>query len=198
MSRKRKAISIKNKANIIFRLDNGELNKDLAKEFGVPHNTISLIKKNRDKVLQCFEEEKLERKRIRNRKYDDVEEVLLAWYKVQRNKQIPISGPILQEQANNVAKKLGKLNFQCSSSWVQRFRSRHNIVLGKMNVASAAVPVDVSDDWLDYIWPKLREYYDDDDIFSAHETGLFYRLTPDKIMKLKGERALQVNYQRKG
>lgn len=59
---KRKATSIEDKAHIIFRLDNGELNKDIAKEFGVPRGTLSKITKRREKVFTSFDAEKLKKK----------------------------------------------------------------------------------------------------------------------------------------
>lgn len=148
---KRKAISIEDKAHIIFRLDNGELNKDIAKDFGVPHSTISKIKKHREKFLTSFDEEKLKRKKVRNSRYNDVEEALLAWLRIRSSKNVPISGPILQKQANRFAEELGKSNFQCSSSWIQRFRNRHNIVVGKISEKAASIPVDVSVPWLDSV-----------------------------------------------
>ncbi|TDG42349.1 hypothetical protein AWZ03_011237 [Drosophila navojoa] len=41
--------------------------------------------------------------------------------------------------------------------------------------------------WLTQIWPTLRKDFSDDDIFSADEIGLFYKLTPDKTLNMKGE-----------
>lgn len=39
-----------------------------------------------------------------------------------------------------------------------------------------------------FIKPTLRAQFSDDEIFNADETGLFYKLTPDKTLKLKGEK----------
>lgn len=37
------------------------------------------------------------------------------------------------------------------------------------------------------MWPNLRRQFSDDKIFNADETGLFYKLMPDKTLKFKGE-----------
>lgn len=73
--------------------------------------------------------------------------------------------------------------FQCTSSWIQRFRARHDIVHGKISGESSSVDPVLTNDWLQNIWPKLREGYSDEDIYNAVETGLFFRLTPDHSLK---------------
>ncbi|CAH3998250.1 unnamed protein product [Pieris brassicae] len=82
---------------------------------------------------------------------------------------------------------MAKENFKCSSSWVQCFRARHNIVAGKVCGEAAGVPNGVSEEWLSHKWPALCEGYTPEEIFNADETGLFYNLTPDKTLKFKGE-----------
>lgn len=45
-------------------------------------------------------------------------------------------------------------------------------------------------DWLTTVWPNLRDGYKDEDIFNTDETGLFFRMMPDKTMKFKGEKCV--------
>lgn len=73
-----------------------------------------------------------------------------------------------------------------SSSWIQRFRARHNIVAGKVCGEAAGVPEGVSEEWLSHEWPALCEGYTPEETFNADEIGLFYNLTPDKTIKFKG------------
>lgn len=40
------------------------------------------------------------------------------------------------------------------------------------------------------MWPKLNEKYTPDNIFNADETGIFYKMTPDKTLKFKGEKCV--------
>ena len=45
-------------------------------------------------------------------------------------------------------------------------------------------------EWQTSIWPKLRAKFSDDDIFHADETGLFYKLTPEKTLKFRGKKCV--------
>ncbi|KOB77473.1 putative tigger transposable element derived 6-like protein [Operophtera brumata] len=146
--KKRKVFNIEQKSHIIWRIENGELNGDIAKECGVSHSTISTIWKNKDKVKAHFENNSLKIKRLRTSEHKVIEEALLTWYKHQKLNKVPISGPILQKKANDFARLMGKENFACSSSWVQRFRARHNIVAGKYCDEAAGVPEGVTKEFL--------------------------------------------------
>lgn len=185
--KKRKVFSIEEKSHVIWRLENGESNSEIAKECGVSHSTISTIWRNRDKIKVLFENNSLKLKRARTSEHKVLDDSLLTWFKHQRANNVPISGPILQQKANDFALLMGKENFQCSSSWVQRFRARHNIVAGKVSGEAAGVPEGVSEEWLSHKGPALCEGYTPEEIFNADETGLFYNLTPDKTLKFKGE-----------
>ncbi|XP_063896995.1 tigger transposable element-derived protein 4-like [Helicoverpa armigera] len=185
---KRKCFTIEEKSAILHRLEAGESNATLAKEFGVSHSTISTIKKNKDKIEPLFNANVLKCKRIRTSTHEQVDKALLQWFKLQRDRGIPINGPLLQEKANFFARQLDIQNFTCSMSWINRFKVRHNIVGGK--IAGECLSVHQSDvtDWLEKVWPTLRAQFTDDEIFNADETGLFYKLTPDKTLKFRGEK----------
>ncbi|CAK1597282.1 unnamed protein product [Parnassius mnemosyne] len=96
MSQKqRKVFSIDEKSHVIWRLQNGESNNEIAKECGVSQSTISTIRKNRDKIKALFEENSLKIKRSRTSEHKVMEEALLTWFKHQWANNVPISGPIL-------------------------------------------------------------------------------------------------------
>ncbi|XP_050329067.1 uncharacterized protein LOC126758709 [Bactrocera neohumeralis] len=85
-SQRRKAFTIEEKGAIICRLENGESNSCLAKEFG--------------------------------------------------------------EKANGFAARFGVLDFNCSASWISRFKVRHNIVAGKIVGESSSVDQNSTTNWL--------------------------------------------------
>ncbi|KAJ4442440.1 hypothetical protein ANN_04026 [Periplaneta americana] len=88
-------------------------------------------------------------------------------------------------KANEFACLLGNPNFNCCSSWIQRFRPRYNIVARKICGEAAIVPDGVTEEWLSKKWPALCEDYKPDDVLNADETGLFCNMTPDKTVNLK-------------
>ena len=82
----------------------------------------------------------------------------------------------MKGKATDLAKQLRIEDFQCSNSWLDRFKKRHNINWGKVTSKAKDVDPDACDDWLLNEWPKIRERYSDCDVFNSDETGLFYKL----------------------
>ncbi|XP_062127463.1 tigger transposable element-derived protein 4-like [Drosophila sulfurigaster albostrigata] len=187
MSSKRKCFSVEKKMEIIQRLEAGERNVTLAKEYGVCHTTIATINKNKEKIKTLFNNNFLKTKRVRASTQDQVDKALLQWYIMQRSQGITLSGPQLQEKANFFAKQFQIEHFNCSASWISRFKVRHNIG-GTISEESLSVQ---KSEWLTKVWPILRKDFNDEEIFSAAETGLFYKLTPDKTLQFKGEKCTE-------
>ena len=44
--------------------------------------------------------------------------MLIKWFKQQRNKNVPLSGPSVKANAQEFAVSLGILNFKSSSGWL--------------------------------------------------------------------------------
>lgn len=132
-SSKRKSFSIEEKSVIIQRLEAGESNGTIAKEFGVNRSTISTIKKNKHKIELLLNANVLKRKRVRVSSQKQIESAILQWFILQRNQGKPVNGPMLRKKANFFAKELNIANFNCSASWINRFKNRHNIGARKID-----------------------------------------------------------------
>ena len=52
-------------------------------------------------------------------------------FQQKKNQNIPLSGPLIQEKALETANSLGISNFNSSNGWLDRFKTRHNII-GKL------------------------------------------------------------------
>ena len=117
-----------------------------------------------------------------------IDELVFEWFTIQRAKQIPISGPILQEKARQFAEQLGYLpdEFKASNGWLEKFRTRHAIAFRVISGESAAVDVSIVEEWAKRLLTIIHEF-DANDIFNADETGLFYRALPDRSLVLKKE-----------
>lgn len=185
---KRTVLSIEEKGAIIARISNGESNVAIATELGLAHSTISTIWKNREKIKAAFNDNVLAKKKLRPCEHPDLDAALLQWFKNKRAQGVSISGPILLAKANDFAAIQGKENFKCSESWITRFRARHNIVFGKISGESGSVQPEVTQNWLETVWPEIRKGFKDDEIFNADETGLFFKITPDRTLKFRGEK----------
>ena len=141
---KKTSLSLKQRFDILKAVDkaHGHGSKSrIAKEFGIANSTLSTIIKERKRIEAAFEESKFQpqRKRIRSAKYEDIESGLLLWFKGIREKNLPVSGPILQTKAEEIAKEMGFEDFSCSSGWIHRFKIRHAIVQKRVSGEAASV-----------------------------------------------------------
>ncbi|XP_014240678.2 LOW QUALITY PROTEIN: tigger transposable element-derived protein 4-like [Cimex lectularius] len=171
-SNKRRAFSIEEKVKIIQRIEKGETIKSLVSELNISQSTISTIWKSKEKIKEIFEKDVKSKKKLRNSQHEELEAALLECHLASKRMSSPGSWVKI---------------FNAPMSWITRFRARHNIVFGKISGESSSVPAGVSENWLQCIWPTTRENFADEDIYNADETGLFYRLTPDKTLLFKGE-----------
>ena len=190
---KRQSLSLQKKVEIIRAVDNAppsKKKKDIAADFCIPANTLSTILKNRVSILNndTIGAVDLKRKRFQSSRYEDVDEALLKWFRGARDQKVPVSGPLLLSKAKEFAEKMGNHNFQGSAGWLARFKKRHKVTFRSVSGESASVSQDVVDEWLSETLPQLLQDYSARDIFNADETGLFWRLLPDKTFSFKGDK----------
>ncbi|UYV82008.1 TIGD4 [Cordylochernes scorpioides] len=74
-----------------------------------------------------------------------------------------------------------------SGGWIERWKARHGIKLRNICGESADVNRETMTNWLTDVMPNIISNYACKDIFNADETGLFWRLLPDKTLHFKGE-----------
>lgn len=124
-------------------------------------------------------------KRMRGACNEDVETALLKWFTTVREENVPVSGLLLREKADSLAKKLGNDTFKCRNGRMDRFKSRHGLIFRNVCGEAASVDEIVVSRWLKDTLPSMLTSYSSADIFNADETGPFYRLLPDKTMSFK-------------
>ncbi|XP_048757081.2 tigger transposable element-derived protein 4-like [Ostrea edulis] len=188
-SRKRKAISLETKYEILKEIEKGgRPKKEIAANFSILPNTLSTIIKNKDDIIKNYESLNLspQRKRHRSVSHQNVDDALLEWFKEKRKDNLPLSGPILLQKADELAKKLSDSSFKGNTGWLDRFKNRHGIVCRTINSESGFVDPQITEDWKEKLGHIIKSYQPCD-IFNADETGLFYKLLPEKTLQLKGE-----------
>ncbi|XP_069103139.1 tigger transposable element-derived protein 6-like [Argopecten irradians] len=109
--------------------------------------------------------------------------------RISKSKQVNVPAEIkmLKVKANELAAGIGEPSFDCSTGWIDRFKDRHGICFKK--ICGEAKSVDKSSDamvqWADDLHTLLLQY-NHSDIFNADETGIFYRMLPDRTLDFKG------------
>ena len=90
------------------------------------------------------------------------------------------------EKASDLAKLLGVPDgqFKILSGWLERFKERHGISFKKVCGEEKSVDLasDQMEEWHRTLSVLLKEYQPDD-IYNADETGLFFRLMPDRTLE---------------
>ncbi|GFO28913.1 tigger transposable element-derived protein [Plakobranchus ocellatus] len=104
-----------------------------------------------------------------------------------RGNNIPISGPMMKTKATSIAETLGKNNWECNEDWTARFKKRHHIVFKTLCGESSSVDDASLNQWRDNVLEKTLSKYEPFDVYNADETGLFWRLLPNKTMDFKGQ-----------
>lgn len=188
--RNEKILNVDEKVRILRELENGVKNSEICRKYDLSSSTVSTMLKNKEKIMEAFEQNKKDCKRLKKCSKEDLEEALLKWMKVQRSLNFPISGPLLKVQAEKFAEQLGYSSFVCSNGFLDRFKNRNGITFGKIcGEAKSANTTDI-ETWLNEKWPVIREGYADDEIYNADETGVFYNVTPQHTLKFKGEKCV--------
>lgn len=182
----RKSFSLNEKLKIIEAIENGKSQSTMCKTLNLNKSTVSTIWVNRSKIKDEWHKN-AKKKKLRSSLRPEIDKMLFTWYQHQRANNIPVSGTMLHLQAEEFGKLSGS-DFKCSSGWLDRFKKRHAIVLGKISTKSGSVDTTNTDQWLEHVWPLLSNGYSPDNIFIADETGIFYKITPDKLYKFRDEK----------
>jgi hypothetical protein len=77
----------------------------------------------------------------------------------------------------------GASGFKASNYWLERFRARHNIQFKVISGEGAAVNFETVEDWKARL-PKILESYYPADIYNCDETGLFFKIKPDRSLTI--------------
>jgi hypothetical protein len=93
-----------------------------------------------------------ERKSLKTSPLEELETILLAWFKQVRTISTSINIFDLKEGAH-----LGIDSFRASNSWIDRFKERHNVVYKTVLGESAIVNPETVTDWKSEEVPKITD-----------------------------------------
>ena len=141
--------------------------------------------------MECYEqnENSTKKRNLRDESSQQLDEKVYEWFVTQRSKNIPISGPLLQERARQISLQLGGASagtFKGSNGWLQKFRTRHGIKHRAICGESATVDPATVDDWKARL-PLIIDKYAPEDVYNADETGLFFKALPDGSLVMANE-----------
>ena len=167
----------------------------LCEEYGIGRSTISGIKKQESSLRQYKRKMtdmgvKRPAKVMKLGKDENLETALFVWFKQKREEGIPITGAIMQAKARDLHKRLSEARsdgavqeFTASSGWLWRFCQRHSIRQLSLQGEKLSADKPAADRFI----PEFQAFVKDggyslDQVFNCDETGLYYKLLPQKSL----------------
>ena len=160
--RSRNDLDLKWKIELIKQYDSipKPTQKDLAKSFNVGTSTVSDILKKKEEYLKQFVENAPDkRKRFNSGKFCDLNKLIYKWFVQARAKNVPLSGPIIQEKALNIAEELHISDFKASNGWLDSFKDWYGIGFYRVSGESADVDSEIADKFKERL-PEITAKYD--------------------------------------
>ena len=159
---------------IEYAKQNNAGTRKIAEVFKCGRTQIQMILKNQEAITHAYETNAAaDRKHLRGPQYEDIDSTTYDWYSLARQRLVPVSGPMLQEEALIVASRLGIKDFKASNSWLGRFKERHNIKQLVVSGESGDVNEETVTAWRERPVTLVRGY-SPEDIWNEDETGCFF------------------------
>lgn len=183
---RRRSLTLIEKVQLIRDNEKQFSYRELVDKYGISIGSVSGIIKRKAEYIECYEQNENSNKKrnLRDKLSQCLDEQVYEWFVVQRSKNIPISGPILQERARQIRQQLGGPDadsFKASNGWLQKFRVRHAIQYRAICGESAAVDMVTVEEWKHRL-PSIFNEYDPSDVYNADETGLFFKALPSRSL----------------
>ena len=125
------ALSVNKKLELVSKLEARASVKSVCEEYGVKKQTVSDIRKVKDKLLAFSLKynvvERREnssvggRKRMRVSKDENLEEAVTKWFVRQRSCGVKVRGIAIQDAAQKLARHMGITDFTASQGRIQKF-----------------------------------------------------------------------------
>ncbi|KAL2630270.1 hypothetical protein R1flu_014956 [Riccia fluitans] len=179
--KKRKLVDVNTKLAIVKHLSEGHSIRATADKFGISKGTVQAAKENRESILNKAESNhSLSKARIVEQ--SEVNVILWRWFASARVKGYPISGPILQAKAKQIANELGVEggDFSASEGWLHKWKERNNVRSYKISGESGNVDLERAEQWKSTL-KSLLLGYDLKNVFNMDET-VFFRALPDATL----------------
>ncbi|GBL86281.1 Jerky [Araneus ventricosus] len=131
-----------------------------------------------------------ERNIIRHSKTGYHDQVMIKWVRQRRSEGVPLSGPLLMEQAKIFDRSMNlTADTSYKTGWLTKFKIRHGMrqlkICGDRESADAEASEDFANEFLSLI---EAEKLSPEQIYNAEETGLFWRYVPRTTLATAGEK----------
>ncbi|XP_066445361.1 tigger transposable element-derived protein 1-like [Eleutherodactylus coqui] len=202
ISKKRQAITMQTKADIIKRVERGEKMSDVARSYQMNRSTISTILKSKDRIMEHVRSSVPMHSTIISKKrgkvIEELENLLSIWMEDCHQKRKPLSLMLIQEKAlslfEDVKTKYGEeadVTFTASHGWFNRFKARNNLHNIKVTGEAASADTVAAQEFPATLKEIIQEgVFSPQQIFNVDETGLYWKKMPDRTYISKEEKSM--------
>ena len=127
-------------------------------------------------------------KKLKPAKHSELDEGVLIWLKLAREQNLPFDGDLIKEKALKLAELMHIPDFIANEGWQDNFKKRNGITFKAVQGEAGAADLLPLFEWQQQVLQLLLRQFSTDDVFNLDETGLFWRLLPNKTMSFRGER----------
>ena len=162
----------------------GKSSRALASQFKCGKTQVDNILKRRREWLEAYALDPTDamKRKVRKCPNHEINALTFEWYK---EVTVPVTGTLIREKALSFAHRLGISTFKASNGWLEGFKKRYEVEVGK-NSFNKAVKDELIPDWKIKL-PKLCEGYELRDVYMAHEMSLYFKASTDVSVYLQGK-----------
>nr|XP_022917821.1 jerky protein homolog-like [Onthophagus taurus] len=149
----------------------------LAKKYGISKSTVCLIKKKKDDILEAVDNmlNPSKRRTLKVSVYKLMEKELYKWFLKQRERNLAY---LFKAHKFNLC---GNETFTASDDWMQRFKTRYGIRFLKITGEKLSSQPELVDPFKQKLYRITQELnLSHQQIYNADETGLIWKLLPEK------------------
>ncbi|XP_054015968.1 jerky protein homolog-like [Hylaeus anthracinus] len=200
---KRVTLTIRQRLDVIRKLNDGIAATVLASAYGVNTTTIRRIKRDEDRIrqeAQTLAIKSCTRRRIRKPVQDDLEARLYSWFLQERELGNHVSNAALQDKAMTLHGEFGgPSRFRASNGWLWNFKNRYGIQLSKVYGERAHTETRTEENDFSHNFQRRREeeVIELENIYNMAETGLMWKTLPQRALLHAGELKVYGNKSRK-
>lgn len=193
MAKNRKHLSLSDKGKILEDLKKGVGVTVLSREYGVAKSTICAIRSRRVNILNRVHNTfngPGKMKTLRHAECPRMEKALYKWFLKRREKNLPVTGLMMQEKAKLLHNEYKEsASFHASSGWLQKYKRRFGIRYLKISGEKLSSQPELVDPFKRNLQVTISNLQlSKDQIYNADETGLYWKLLPGKTYVAREEK----------
>lgn len=201
-SKKRKAITMEVKMDIIKRSEKGETPTNVGRSLGLSRSTVATILKDKERIVEHVKGSAPMKATVITKQRSgliiEMERLLVLWLEDQNQRRIPVSLMVIKEKAKRLFEALKKEKgegseseeFVASRGWFMRFKARANYHNLKVQGEAASGDEKAASEFPKALAEIIKERgYTAQQVFNVDETGLFWKRMPNRTYIAKEEKS---------